>query len=175
MAKFHDVDGVQFEIETTSNLWGTAGHIWDTNLLIWTKQTAAAAGGGGPVSIADGDDFAQGSVSDVAWVSGDGTVISILKAIAGGGTTSASAPTAATVGIGSAQVLASNVNRKGVIFVNTSSNTISFGIGASATLNSGITLVPNGVWEMDQYTFSTSAITAIASQANSNLAIQEFS
>lgn len=86
-----------------------------------------------------------------------------------------SAPTSASVGVASAQVLASNVNRKGAAFINTSSNTISFGIGANAAvLYSGITLVPNGVWEMDEYSYVTSAINAIASGAASNLSIQEW-
>lgn len=63
-------------------------YVWDSNTLAWIKQTPAASGGGGPVSIADGDDVAQGSTADAAWVSGSGTVISLLKAIAsasGGG------------------------------------------------------------------------------------------
>lgn len=38
-----------------------------------------------PMGIADGEDVAQGSVNDAAWVSGSGTVISLLKKIAGGG------------------------------------------------------------------------------------------
>ena len=37
------------------------------------------------VTIANGGDFAEGSVSDVAWVSGDGTVIALLKKIASAG------------------------------------------------------------------------------------------
>jgi hypothetical protein len=84
-------------------------------------------------------------------------------------------PTAATVGITSASAVASNASRKGLILTNTSSSVISFGLGTTAVLNSGITLNPGGVWVMDEYTFCTSAVNAIASVASSNLAIQEFS
>ena len=38
-----------------------------------------------PVSVADGADVAEGSQADVAWVSGTGTVISLLKKIASAG------------------------------------------------------------------------------------------
>lgn len=87
----------------------------------------------------------------------------------------ASAPTFATVGVTSAQVVASNASRKSLVLINTSSNNISFGIGSNpAVLNSGITLTPNGVWESDEYSYVTSAINAIASGASSNLTIQEF-
>lgn len=85
----------------------------------------------------------------------------------------ASSPTFATVGVASAQVVASNASRKGLILTNTSANTISLGIGSTAVLNSGITLYPGGVWVMDEYNFATGAIDAIASAAASNLAIQE--
>lgn len=83
-------------------------------------------------------------------------------------------PTFATVGTSSSQVVAANALRKGLCFVNTSANTISFGIGSTAVLNSGITIVPNGVYEMSEYDYATSAINAIASGASSNLSIQEF-
>mgnify|MGYP003393094264 CR=1 FL=1 len=86
----------------------------------------------------------------------------------------ASSPTAATVGVASAQAVASNANRKGLVLVNTSVNTISIAFGATAVLNSGITLQPGGTFEMDEWIFSTAAINAIASAASSNLAIQEF-
>lgn len=84
-------------------------------------------------------------------------------------------PTFATVGVTSAQVLASNVDRKGCVLINRSTGNISFGIGANpAVLDSGITLTPNGVWDMSEYDYVTSAINAIASVAGSNLTIQEF-
>jgi hypothetical protein len=44
-----------------------------------------AGGGGGPVTIADGADVAEGSTGDAAWVSGAGTVIALLKKIASAG------------------------------------------------------------------------------------------
>lgn len=85
-----------------------------------------------------------------------------------------SAPTAATVGTSSAQAVATNANRKGLVLTNLSGNTISFGLGAAAVLNNGITLTPFGIWVMDEYTFTTQAINAIASAAGSALAVQEF-
>lgn len=87
----------------------------------------------------------------------------------------AASPAAASVGVASAQAVAANASRKGLVFVNTSGNRISFGLGATAVLDSGITLYPGGVWEMDERTFDTAAVNAIASAASSNLAIQEFS
>jgi hypothetical protein len=45
----------------------------------------AGSGGGGPASIADGADVAQGTTTDAAWVSGAGTVIALLKKIASAG------------------------------------------------------------------------------------------
>lgn len=87
----------------------------------------------------------------------------------------ASAPTYASVGITSAQVVAANANRKGLVLINTSGNNISFGIGANAAVvGSGITLTPNGVWDMSEYDYVTSAINAISTDAGSNLTIQEF-
>lgn len=71
--------------DEAENITVIGNYIWDSNTLAWIKQTAAAAGGGGPVSIADGSDTAEGSVADAAWVSGNGTVISILKKIASSG------------------------------------------------------------------------------------------
>lgn len=41
------------------------------------------ANGAKLLTIKDGADVAQGSVSDPAWVAGDGTVIAILKSVAG--------------------------------------------------------------------------------------------
>jgi hypothetical protein len=83
------------------------------------------------------------------------------------------APTFATVGVSSAQVLASNASRKGAVFVNTSNNTISCSVGQTAVLNSGVTLFPGGAWTMHELSFATGAVNCIASAASSNLSIQE--
>ncbi len=85
-----------------------------------------------------------------------------------------SAPAQASVGVASALALAANAARKGVVFVNRSAAYISFGLGAAAVMDNGITLAPNGVWQMDKDTFTTGAINAIAGAAASLLAIQEF-
>lgn len=86
----------------------------------------------------------------------------------------ASTPIAVSVGTSTGAVVGTNASRKGLILVNTSVNTISLGLGVSAVLNSGITLQPGGTFEMDEYSFFTGAVNAIASVAASNLAVQEY-
>jgi hypothetical protein len=106
---------------------------------------------------------------------GIGSSITVTGTVSTKSPLTGSSPTFAIVGTSSAQAVASNANRKGLVLINTSSNTISFGIGANAAvLNSGITLPPYGVWEADEYSYVTSAINAIASGTSSNLSVQEF-
>lgn len=50
-----------------------------------TVYATIPGGGGSAVSISDGSDVAQGTTTDVAWVAGAGTVISLLKKIASAG------------------------------------------------------------------------------------------
>ena len=85
-------------------------------------------------------------------------------------------PTFATVGATSAEAVALNANRKGLVIVNLSYNTISIGFGANpAVLNSGITLTQLGsVYQMSEYDFTTLSINCIASSAGSVISIQEF-
>lgn len=86
-----------------------------------------------------------------------------------------SAPTAATVTGSSANIIASNTNRKGLLLTNLSSDFVSLSFGASnAVLNEGITLAPYGSYSMDEYTYSTQAINAISSGTSSAISIQEF-
>jgi hypothetical protein len=72
-------------------------------------------------------------------------------------------------------LLAENLDRKGVIFINLSDNTLSFGLGVDAVLNNGITITGGGVWQMDEYSLFTGDIYVIADVAGpSAVAIQEF-
>lgn len=86
----------------------------------------------------------------------------------------ASAPVMATVGVVSAQIVAANANRKGLILVNISANTISLGFGSAAVLNSGVTLLSGYAYNMAEYDFHVGAVNAIASAASSDLPIQEY-
>ena len=102
-------------------------------------------------------------------------VTSITNPISTKNPLSPSSPTFATVGVASAQAVAVNASRKGITLVNTSTNIISLGFGSNpAVLNSGLTLMPNGVWNSWEYDFNTLAINAIASGSGSNLSIQEY-
>lgn len=85
-----------------------------------------------------------------------------------------SAPSAVSVGVATGLAVAANANRKGLRLVNTSSAVISLGFGSPAVLNSGVTLLPYGSFNMDEYDFDLGAVNAIASAAASNLAIQEY-
>lgn len=86
-----------------------------------------------------------------------------------------SAPVAVAVATSSAEAVAANASRKGLVLVNTSAGNISLALATPAVLNSGITLNPGGVWEMDEYTYSTAQVRAIASLSPANLGVQEFS
>ena len=85
-----------------------------------------------------------------------------------------SSPTAGSVGVASASLVASNASRKGLIIQNLSNNTVSLGLGAAAVLNSGVTLYPGGTYQMSEYDYVTSTVNAIASAAASTVSIQEF-
>lgn len=93
------------------------------------------------------------------------------------GATTGSAPSTATIGTGSATVIASNANRKGLALTNTSTSgqriSLHFANG-TAVLDSGITLWPGDSFVMSPYTFTTSAITGIGSAASGTIGLQEF-
>lgn len=92
------------------------------------------------------------------------------------GTINASAPTNILVGVASAQAVAANNDRQGLVLVNISGSTMYLGLqGATAVLNSGFTILPNGgTWTMEEYSYSNGQINAIAHSAGNILCIQEF-
>ena len=87
----------------------------------------------------------------------------------------ASTPTFATIGTSSGVVIAANASRKGLVITNDhATNILYLAIGTAAVVGRGIRLnAAGGVWEMDQYTFTTAEIRAIATGASTNVAIQE--
>jgi hypothetical protein len=100
-----------------------------------------------------------------------GTIDTSLNNIeAASGAVTPAAPAASSVGVASAQILASATYKR-VDLTNTSTSTISIGIGAAAVLNSGMTLIGTGSTATIEGPF-TAAVNAIASGAASNLAIQ---
>lgn len=90
------------------------------------------------------------------------------------GTINPQPPATASVGVASSTLVAANTDRVGLVVINAQAGTISLGLkGNPAVLNSGITLLPGGVWVMDDYTYTNEAITGIA-YATGSVAVQEF-
>ncbi len=77
-----------------------------------------------------------------------------------------SAPTTASVGTSSTTILAANASRAGLYLTNTTAYQISLGFnGNAAAYQNGITLFPGETFWMDEYSFSTGAVSAISSVA----------
>lgn len=161
------VTGSNDPVSISSNNLHVAQYIWDINTLSWIKQTGSSGAAGTDVTVTNFP--ATQTVSGTVAATQSGTWLINTK-----NNLTSNAPSSASVGITSSQILAANANRKGLVLVNTSSANISLGFGTAAVLNSGITLYPGGAFNMDEYCFTTSAITAIASAATSNLGIQEW-
>lgn len=125
------------------------------------KLVLGAVGGGTAVDLSTGSGDA-----------GTGTPRVVLARE----TLTASAPTAATVGVASAEAVAANASRVLLVLVNTSTAWIYLAFGAAAVVGSGIALAPSGgtlvIGKTDGMV--TAQVRAIASAAGSNLAIQEF-
>ena len=89
------------------------------------------------------------------------------------GTINATTPTSIAVGTTSGTAIVENINRVGLVLVNTSANTMFLAFGTAATLNAGIVLTPNGgSWSMDEYAYSNQQVNAVSFATGSNLAIQ---
>lgn len=83
-------------------------------------------------------------------------------------------PAAISVGLATTTILAASGTRKSVRLVNTSNARISLGFGSAAILDSGITLFPGGVFNMDDFDFTQESIEGIASLAASNIGVQVY-
>jgi len=85
------------------------------------------------------------------------------------------APAAAVVGMATGVIVARNQARHGLLLTLVSAGQVAFGLGQDAVLNAGINLFGQGaVWEMDELSFTTEPISAVADEADRVLAIQEF-
>jgi hypothetical protein len=58
---------------------GVINYVWDPLGLDWVAETQAGGGGGGPISVADGADVAQGATTDAESAVGNGSVVALLK------------------------------------------------------------------------------------------------
>lgn len=122
------------------------------------------------------------SVQRVTLYDGGGAPITTLS-VSGSFTSTKTAltavsPASAVVTASSAQIIASNGLRKGLILTHLgSSGPISISFGATtnlAVLNAGLSMVPNEKWSMSDYGFTTSAVNAIATASGPTISIQEW-
>ena len=159
--------------------------LWQTSTLSYVSMLADASGnlltsgsGGG------GGNAAAGLTGAVVPTSADyvgfnvaGSLVGVSSSaplpVQGFAVTTPLSPATASVTNADSVVIAANTSRKGLIVMNLGSINVNFGCGATAALNSGITLTPNGTWVMDQFTFYNGAIHAIC-QSTATLAIQEY-
>lgn len=88
------------------------------------------------------------------------------------GTTTPGAPGTVTVTTSSATIVAANANRRGLLITNVGSGRVALSFNGAALLDRGIVLYPGGTFEMDEFTWMTGAVQAIAS-VNSDCALQE--
>lgn len=91
-------------------------------------------------------------------------------------TVSAAAPLQVGVDTTSAEVVAENYSRVGLLLTNLSTGTMYLGFGTNpAMIGSGAALLPSGgSFSMDDYSYTKEAVNAIAHADNSLLAIQEY-
>ena len=156
-----DASGNLGQNQGLSGAINVAMYAWSPTLLQLVQLTVnssgqlvvSGSGGGGGGSVTQGT---------IPWV-----VANTVK------TGVANSPQTASVTSTDSVVLVSNTNRKKLVITNAGTDNVFFGDGLTAVLNSGIMLVPNGVWVMDDFTFTTNSIHAI-SPTSSILAIQEY-
>ena len=138
--------------------------VWSPACLAWLRMEQPL------INASTVNVLVSGPVSVTGQVSVLGNV-SVTPARVG---LAASPATRASVGTLSTLVV-QNRARTGLVLSNTSSVGMYFGVSGAASLGAGIFLAPNGVWEMDEWTFSSACINAIVSVAGvASVAIQEW-
>lgn len=86
-----------------------------------------------------------------------------------------STPATVTIGTTSATLINANGGRKGLIVGNCSATAVLFlSLSGAAVLNSGLMIPPYGVWTMGDYDYVTTGMNAISTEANTPVALQEF-
>lgn len=153
---------------TTGRTWTTSSGTDSMTVVQGNANTVANAW---PVLLTDGVDTANITATSTAAASSDKALV--VAQSPNHTSLTGNSPGLGSVGTTSAQLVAANTARKGLVVMNNSVNTIAIGIGVTAVLNSGIVLYPGGIWYMDAFTFSTAAINAISTAATSPAPYQE--
>lgn len=162
-------------LPTGANTIGSISNISGT-VSLPTGAATSALQGTGNTSLASID----GKLNSLGQKTGAGSVPVVLASdqptltVSGRVPLTANSATAVSVGVATGLLVSANAGRKGLVLVNLSANTVSLGFGASAVLNTGITMYPGATFTMDEFTFNTAAVNAIASSASSVVAVQEF-
>jgi len=134
--------------------------------------TTVISGSGGVTIGYSGDSFVGDTVNIAAPVTVlQGTSPWITSA---NQSSTGTTPTNVTISTSSATVVAANASRKGVNVCNIGFGTVSLAFGVAAVIFTGVTLGPGGTFWMDGSDFTTQSITAVATQSNSTIAVQEF-
>lgn len=185
--------GTAKEVTTVANLTNGSVNILtgtvtaltngSVNVLTGTIQSSGTTTGvgvvtaltTGSVTVTNGT-ITTGTIQNIA----SGTINALASGTITAGTVSSkisltpAAPAVGTVGTISAQLVGSNTNRKGLILINTSGNTVNIAFNAAAVGTTGIHLTPMGVYYMDEYSFNLGTVNAIATAITSLVTIQEF-
>ena len=179
---FVETDTLKQFIFSSANSWQpyvdvAVSYLWQPSSLSYIPANAdssgnlnvtSAGGGTGNVNIAQYGGTSVGPTNAFYVQPGTGATFSTKTAL------TPSSPTFATVGVSSAQAVAANTNRKGLILTNNSTANISLGFGVVAVSGSGVVLYPGGVFFMDEFMYTTAAVNAIATAASANLGVQEW-
>lgn len=176
-----DLSSAGFVLDPSGNLIDARSRTWSlgasTDFATVVQGSPSTTSNAWPIKITDGTDTAEVKPANTSATASDpalvvavspGTPISTKTPL------TANSPTVATVGVASAQILASNTSRKGLHIFNNSVNIVYLGFGSTAVIGSGDVLYPGGIKNMDEFDMSTAAVNAIATAVNSSVSIQEY-